>query len=157
MILTHCMSQLMDCYAAHLVDLIKWTIKLFHDPTGTAVANTVTDTNLQVLKPTGDDTNNTAVANRRVSNIQYVSISIQVDLSSVTGEQDITVELNTVMRLPMENKTIKDGHVNDIEVHTFQGDDDIHTYTVGEWAAITEQTGQPKEACSLKAASYGYT
>ena len=44
-ILTHCMSQLIDCYAGHLVDPIKWTIKWFHNPTGTAVANTVKDAN----------------------------------------------------------------------------------------------------------------
>ena len=109
----------MDCYAAYLVEPIRWTIKSFHDPTGTVVANTVTDPNPQVLKPTGDDTNNTAAANRRVADIQYVFISIQVDLSSVTGDQDNKVELNTVMKLPMENKTIKDGHGNDIGVHTF--------------------------------------
>ena len=72
MILTHCMAVLIDCYVSHFVDPIKWTIKLFHNPTGTALANTVLSTNPQVLKPTGDDENNTAAANRRVANIQYV-------------------------------------------------------------------------------------
>ena len=76
MILTHSMSDLMDCYTAQLVDPSKGTIKSLNDPIGTVVANTVTDANPQVLKPTGDDTNNTATANRRVTNIQYVSVSI---------------------------------------------------------------------------------
>ena len=130
MILTHSMGDLMDCYTAQLVDPSKWTIKSFHDPTGTVVANTVTDADPQILKPTGDDQNNTAAANRRVANIQYVSFFIQVDLSSVTEDQDNKVELSTVIKLPMENKTIKDGHGNDIIVHTFQGNEDIRTYTV---------------------------
>ena len=86
-ILTHCMADLIDCYVSHLVDPIKWTISSFHDPTSTALANTVLSTNPQVLKPMDDDENNTAASNRRVANIQYVSISIQVDFSSVTGEQ----------------------------------------------------------------------
>ena len=76
-----------------LVDPSKWAIKSFHDPTDTVVANTVTGANPQVLKPTGDSTNNTAAANRRVVNIQYVLISIQVDLSSVTEDQDNKVEI----------------------------------------------------------------
>ena len=61
------------------------------------------------------------------------------------------------MKLPMENKTIKNGTGNDIVVNTFQGNDDIRTYTVDEWAAVMERTGQTKEACSLKAAPFGYT
>ena len=130
MILTHSMGDLTDCYTAQLVDPSKWAIKSFNDPTGTVVVNTVTDSDPQILKPTGDDTNNTAAAKCRVGNVQYVSISIQVDLSSVTEDQDNKVELSTVIKLPMENKTIKDGHGNDIIVHTFQGNEDIRTYTV---------------------------
>ena len=57
----------------------------------------------------------------------------------------------------MENKIIKNGTGNDIVVNTFQGNDDIRTYTVDEWAVVMERTSQPKEACSLKAAAFGYT
>ena len=137
----------MDCYTDQLVDPSKWTIKSFQDPTGTVIANTMMDTDPHILKPTGDDTNNTAPANCRAANIQYVSVSIQVDISSVNEDQDNKLELSTVIKLPMENKTIKDGLGNDIVVHTFQGKDDIRTYTVNEWAAIMELTGQSKEAC----------
>ena len=139
------------------MDPSKWTIKLFHDPTGTVIANTVIDADSQILKPTGDNVNNTAAANRRAENIQYVSVSIQVDLSSVTKDQDNKLDLSTVIKLPMENKIIKDGHGNDIVVHTFQGKDDIRTYTVDEWAVIMELAGQSREACSLKAAAFGNT
>ena len=55
MILTHCMSDLKDCYMDQLVDPSKWAIKGFHDPTGTVIANTVTGANPQVLKPAGND------------------------------------------------------------------------------------------------------
>ena len=132
MSLTHSMGDFMDCYTTQRVDPSRWTIKSFHDPTGTLVANIVTDVDPQILKPTGHDTNNTAAANRRVANIQYASISVQVDLSSVTEDHDNKVELNTVIKLPMENRTIKDGHGNDVVVHTFQGNDDIRTYTVDD-------------------------
>ena len=43
MMLTHSIGDLMDCYTAQLVNPSKWTIKSFHDPTGTVVAKTVTD------------------------------------------------------------------------------------------------------------------
>ena len=57
----------------------------------------------------------------------------------------------------MENKVIKDGSGNDITVHTFQGNDDIRTYTVEEWVAIRARTSQPTEACSLKPAPFSHT
>ena len=60
MILTHSSVNLHDRYIEHLVNPSKWEIKSFHDPTGTVVANTGTVADPQVLKPTGDDTNNTA-------------------------------------------------------------------------------------------------
>ena len=44
----------------------------------------------------------------------------------------------------MENKTIKDEDGNDIVVHTFQGNNDIRTYTVEEWDVIRETTNQSK-------------
>ena len=130
MILTYSLSMLMGCYGDQLVNSSKWTIRTFRDPIGTVIANIVTDANPQILKPTDDDQNNTAAVNRRAANIQYVSVSIQVDLSSVTENQDNKLEISTVIKLPMENKTIKDGHGNDIIVHTFQGNEDIRTYTV---------------------------
>ena len=130
----------MYCYGDQLVDPSKWTIRTFHKPTGSVIADTVTDADPQVLKPTDEDQNNTAAANRRAAYIQYVSVSIQVDLSSVTEDQDNKLELNTVIKLPMENKTIKDGNGNDVVVHTFQGNDDILTYTVEQWDMIRETT-----------------
>ena len=62
MVLTHSMSDLMECYTNQIVDSSKWTIKSLHDPTGTIIANTVTDADSQILKPTGDDQNNTVAA-----------------------------------------------------------------------------------------------
>ena len=137
MILTSSLSMLMDCYGDKLVD-----------PSKIVIANAVTDADPQILKPTGDNQNNTVAVNRRTANIQYVSVYIQVDLSSVTKDQDNKLELNTASKLPMENKTIKDGNGNDIVVHTFQGNDEILTYTVEKWSVIRESTGQSKEACS---------
>ena len=151
------MDDLMVSYREQLGDPLKWTIKSFHDSTGAVIANTASTANPQVLKPMGDIDNNTANTNRRAANIASVSVSIQVDLSPVTGEQANKVELNTVMKLSMENKTVRDGAGNTITVHTFQGNDDIQTYTVEEWAAIRARTGQPLKGCSLKPAPFGQT
>ena len=134
----------MDCYGDQLVDPSKWTICIFRKPTGSVIADTVSDADPQILKPTGDDQNNTAADNRRAADVQYVSVSIQVGLSSVTEDQDSKLELNMVAKLPMENKTIKDEDGNDIVVHTFQGNNDIRTYTVEEWDVIRETTNQSK-------------
>ena len=45
----------------------------------------------------------TAAANRRVADIQYASVTLQVDLSSVTDNQEDKLELNTLAKLPMKN------------------------------------------------------
>ena len=74
----------MTCYGDQLVDPSKWTIRTFYDPTGTVIANTVPYADPQILKPTGDDQNNTAAANCRAADIQYVSVSIQFNFASVT-------------------------------------------------------------------------
>ena len=74
-------DDLMMSYREYLGDPSKWTIKLFHDPTGAVIANTASTANPQVLKPMGDIDNNTANTNRRAANIACVSLSIQVDFS----------------------------------------------------------------------------
>ena len=145
MVLTYSLKKLMNCYGDQLVDPSKWTIRTFHDPTGQVFVNTVSDADPQMLKPTGDDQNNTAAANCRAADVQYVSVSIQVDFSSMTEDRDDKVELNTVVKLPMENKTIKDGNGNDIVVYTFQGNNDIH---------ITPWNNEPQPG---RPAAFGYT
>ena len=76
MILTFGLNKLMTCYVNQILDPSKWTICRFHDSTGRVIPDTVSNADVQVLKPTGDDTNNTAAANCRAADIQYVSISL---------------------------------------------------------------------------------
>ena len=66
-------------YVNQLLDPSKWMVCTFHDSTGRVVPDTVSNADGQILKPTGDDTNNTGAANRCAADIQYVSISLQVN------------------------------------------------------------------------------
>ena len=63
-----------------------WTVRSFHDNTGTALANTITAADSGILKTAGSLTVNTAIADLRPSNIMLpASVSTSTSASSTAA------------------------------------------------------------------------
>lgn len=103
LVLTFSVNKLMNAYSTQPMSPSRWNVRSFHRLTGRGIADTVTTAGPQILKTIGNVFTNTAVADRCAVDIQYVSVSFQVDLTSVTGDQKDKYDLNMVIKLPMEN------------------------------------------------------
>ena len=95
----------------------------------------------------------TAAANRRVADIQYASVTLQVDLSSVTDNQEDKLELNMVAKLPMKTRLSMMGMSIILSSILSKG----RMISIEEWETIREVTKQAKAACSLKTAAFSNT
>ena len=126
------MEEINRTYEEQLWDLYMWTVRSFHDNTGTALAGTVTADDSTILKTAGSLTTNTNVADLHLAKVMFASVRVNFDFSQLNS-CNVKLSLDTFIQLPQHTRTVHNGTGGDLVLATFHGHDDITSYSKEEF------------------------
>ena len=129
------MYKTMRTYEEQLWDPSKWTVRTFHDNTGTILVNAVTAAVNTILWTAGSPTVNTTLADLRPANLMFAFVCVDFNFNHLTNYTDISF-LDTFIQLPQSTHTVLNGTEGNNILTSFLGRNDITSYSKDKFCTL---------------------